>query len=166
MIRIPSLYTFPPTPSPALPVGALFPITTLKPLAKVTVTSTVPGGFPGRECHSLLRETLPSQFSFSRALRFPDSPPAPWSLLCQCLLVPQTLKCWTAAGLSLQGSTIEPLLSTQPPPGIVWLSVPSVLSTPQFTSPAPSFSYLRELHHQLSSQHLHLEVQESSQSTL
>ena len=90
MIRIPSLYTFPPTPSPALPVGALFPITTLKPLAKVTVTSTVPGGFPGRECHSLLRETLPSRFS--RTLRFPGSPPAPWSLLCQCLLVPQTLE--------------------------------------------------------------------------
>ena len=87
---------------------------------------------------SLPSETLPSQFS--RALRFPGSLPAPWLLLCQFLLVSQTLKCWVAAGLSLQGSAIEPLLSMQPPPGIIRLSIPSVLSTPQFMSLAPSFS--------------------------
>ena len=89
-------------------------------LAKVTMTSTVPSGFtPFRV------KPFPQ---FSRALCFPGSPPASWFLLCQFLLVPQILKCWMAAGLSLQGSAIEPLLSTQPPPGIVWLSIPSMLS--------------------------------------
>lgn len=119
MICTPSLYTFPPTPSSALSIWALLPITTLKLLLprspwppQCLVDSLSSSGpvplWHRRDHHSLLPETLPSLIS--RALPFPGSPAALWLLLCQFLLIPQTFKCWTAAGLSLQGLVVEPLL--------------------------------------------------------
>ena len=141
-----SLYTFPPTPSSALSIWALFPITNLKLLLRrspwppqcLVDSPSSSGPVPlwhRRDHHSLLLATLPSLIS--RALLFPGSPPAPWLLLCQFLLIPQTFKCWTAAGLSLQGLVVEPLLSMRPPPGIVWFSTSSVLLTPQIISLQP-----------------------------
>ena len=155
MICTPSLYTFPPTPSPALPVQALFSITTLRPL--------LPRSPWPRQCRV---DSLPSEWSPSLSVL--TSPAL--SRLSSCFLVaplpvsscPPDLKMLDgsrpqSAGLRHWTSSLN-ATSTRNRMAFNTLHALS----PQFISPSPS---LRELHHPLSSQRLHLEVWKSFQKT-